>query len=265
MVKPAPAALGAPVRWWRRSPRARRYLLGAVAIGAGVAAWQGLTADRRPNFADYENTAEKKAAFIAYLLPHLRAANADILADRERLLRLRSELASEGAVGFFDERWLRDLATAYALDAPDEPDAPFVDHLLRRVDLIPPSLGLAQAATESAWGTSRFARHGNNLFGTHAHDGSGLVPHRRAAGRRFTVATYESVAESVADYVRNLNTDPRYRHLRAIRADLRRHQRVISGYLLANGLEAYSKLGAEYIDTIQSIISSNQLGKYDKG
>jgi Bax protein len=265
VVKPAPAALGAPVRWWRRSPRARRYLLGAVAIGAGVAAWQGLTTDRLPDFADYENTAEKKAAFIAYLLPHLRATNAEILADRERLLRLRAELAGDGAAGFFDERWLRDLAEDYALDAPDEPDAPFVDHLLRRVDVIAPSLVLAQAANESAWGTSRFAQHGNNLFGMHAHDGSGLVPHRRAAGRRFTVATYDSVAESVDDYMHNLNTDPRYRHLRAIRAALRREHRVISGYLLANGLDAYSKRGSEYIDIIQSIISSNHLGKYDQG
>jgi Bax protein len=240
-------------------------MLGAVVISAGVAAWHGFTTNPLPDFADYETTAERKAAFIAYLLPHLRAANDDILADRDRLLRLRTELAGEGAAGFLDERWLRDLAEDYALDAPDEPDPAFVDHLLRRVDIIAPSLGLAQAANESAWGTSRFARHGNNLFGTHAHDGSGLVPHRRAAGRRFAVATYDSVAESVADYVHNLNTDPRYRHLRAIRADLRREHRAVSGYLLANGLDAYSKRGSEYVDIIQSIISSNHLGKYDKG
>jgi Bax protein len=240
-------------------------VIGAAVVGTSLAAWHWATTDRLPDFTDYDSSPEKRAAFFAYLLPRLRAVNAGILADRDRLLHLRAELARGGSAGFLDRRWLRGLAGDYALDPPDRPDVAFVDHLLRRVDIIPASLVLAQAANESAWGTSRFARHGNNLFGTHAHDGSGLVPHRRAAGRRFTVASYDSASESIEDYVRNLNTDVRYRHLRSIRARLRRDRQPISGYLLANGLDAYSRRGAEYVDIIQSIISSNHLAQYDQG
>ncbi|HVU22724.1 MAG TPA: glucosaminidase domain-containing protein [Opitutus sp.] len=259
----APAAFGAPARWWRRSPRARRYVIGAAVVGAGVAAWHWVTTDRLPDFADYGDSADKKAAFFAYLLPHLQAVNADILADRDRLLRIRTKLVRQGSAGYFDERWVRDVAADYALDPPDQPNVAFMDHLLRRVDVIAPSLVLAQAANESAWGTSRFARDGNNLFGMHTHDGTGLVPHRRAAGRRFTVASYDSVGESIDDYVHNLNTDARYRELRSIRAGLRRQHRVISGEALANGLDAYSRRRSEYVDIIQSIISGNRLAQYD--
>ncbi|HWA86069.1 MAG TPA: glucosaminidase domain-containing protein [Opitutus sp.] len=264
-MNPAAAALGAPVRWWRRSPRARRYLLGAAVVGAGVAAWHWLTIDRLPDFSGYDGSAEKKAAFFAYLLPRLHSVNADILADRERLLRIRAKLAQAGSAGYFDERWLRGVAEDYGLDPPGKLDVAFADHLLRRVDIIAPSLVLAQAATESAWGTSRFARHGNNLFGTHAYDGSGITPRHRAAGRRFTVATYDSATESIDEYVHNLNSDDRYRHLRAIRADLRHQHREISGYELADGLDAYSRRGSEYIEIIRAIITGNRLGKYDKG
>jgi len=164
----------------------------------------------------------------------------------------------------FDDRWLRDLAENYELDPPAHPDAAFADHLLRRVDVIAPSLVLAQAANESAWGTSRFARHGNNLFGMRTWDGEGLVPHHRAEGKTFKVATYDSVRDSLTDYVHNLNTNERYRHLRQIRVDLHQHGKPISGVALANGLNAYSKLGADYIDNIQSIIQSNGLERYDK-
>ena len=262
-MSPVPAGLGAPARWWRRHPRARWPFVGVAAVGAGVLAWRWLATDRLPDFLDYDGSAEKRAAFFAYLLPRLRSVNADILADRERLLRIRAGLARDGSAGFFDKRWLRDLADDYALDPPDHPTVAFADHLLRRVDLIPPSLVLAQAANESAWGTSRFAQHGNNLFGTHAY-GTGLVPRRRAAGRRFRVAIYDSVTGSIDDYVHNLNTDPRYRHLRAIRASLRREHREISGDALAEGLDAYSRQGADYVSIIQSIISSNHLARYDK-
>lgn len=262
-MKPVGAAVGAPPRWWPRSRRARWSVIGAAAVGASVLAWHALRKDRLPDFSDYDGSAEKRDAFFTYLLPRLRSVNADILADRARLSRIRAAIAKGGTTGFFDGRWLRDLAGDYALDPPDSPNLAFVDRLLRRVDVVPPSLALAQAANESSWGRSRFAREGNNLFGTHATDGSGLMPHRRAPGRRFTVASYDSVDESVEDYVRNLNTDPRYRHLRRIRASLRSRREPISGYALAEGLEAYSKQGADYIGIIQSIIRSNRLERYD--
>lgn len=260
----ASAAFGVSARWLRRSPRARRSLIGAAVVVPALLIWHWLPRPGLPDFADYEVPAEKKAAFFNYLLPHVQAVNHDILEDRQRLLRIRDELAEDGSAGFFDERWLANLAEAYELDSPDKPGVSFVDELLRRVDIIAPSLVLAQAANESAWGTSRFARHGNNLFGMRTYEGEGMVPHRRAAGKRFMVATYDSVRDSIAAYVRNLNTNPRYRQLRAIRVDLRRQGQPISGYALANGLRSYSTRGADYIDIIQSIISSNDLRQYDR-
>jgi Bax protein len=257
------AAFGASARWLRRTPWARRSLLGAAVLGTGCWIWRAASDEPLPDFTQAETTAEKKAAFFDFLLPQVRAVNAAIAADRRRLLRVRDELARDGAAGVFDGHWLRGLAEDYELEPPARPDAAFAEQLLRRVDVIAPSLVLAQAANESAWGTSRFARHGNNLFGMRTWDGEGLVPHHRAAGKTFKVAVYDSVRDSLTDYVHNLNTNERYRHLRQIRADLRRHGQPVTGLALANGLRAYSKLGDDYIGNIQDLIRSNRLERDD--
>src|ERR1019366_387998 len=108
---------------------------------------------------------EKKAAFIDYLLPYVRDVNAEILRDRGRLFAVRRAVAGGGSPGIFDGRWLKRISADYEMQLPARIDAAFLDHLLLRVDVIPPSLVLAQAAEESGWGASRFAQHGNNLFG----------------------------------------------------------------------------------------------------
>lgn len=262
-MNPPTASFRATVRWMRRSRRVRRSLAGVAVVGLGWLAWQGLSHDSLPDFSVHAEIADKKTAFFDYLLPHVQRVNAEILADRRRLLRIRAELAEDGQAGWWDTRWVRNLAGRYGLEPADEPDVEWVDGLLRRVDIIAPSLVLAQAANESAWGTSRFAREGNNLFGMRTYDGSGLVPHRRKPGRRFTVATYDSVRESIAAYVHNLNTHYRYRRLRQIRAELREQGRDLSGHALADGLGAYSTRGSAYIAVIQSMIRTNGLVEYD--
>lgn len=238
--------------------------MGAALAGVGALVWTVWPNHDLPDFTVHEDTAEKKEAFFGYLLPYVREVNDAILDDRRKLARIRDELADDGSAGFLDEGWLRRLAGDYDLEVPEKLDAAFADQLLRRVDVIAPSLVLAQAANESAWGTSRFARHGNNLFGMRTYDGDGMVPKRRAAGKKFQVATYPSVRESIAAYVFNLNTHYRYRRLRQIRAELRREGKTISGRLLANGLLAYSTRGSEYVSIIQSMISTNNLAQYDK-
>lgn len=263
-MEPSTATPGNPAGWLRRSVWVRRAVVGAAVLGAGAWGWSLFSGGSMPDFGDIEDTTEKKEAFFAYLLPYVREVNADILRDRRRLLGIRAELAEDGSAGFFDEGWLRRLAEDYGLDVPEELDAAFADKVLLRVDIIAPSLALAQAANESAWGTSRFARRGNNLFGMRAPGEEGMVPRRRAAGKTFKVATYPSVRESIAAYVANLNTHYRYRRLRLIRADLRRQDQVISGHALANGLLAYSTRGAEYVSIIQSMIRTNELGRYDE-
>ncbi|MBW7894598.1 MAG: glucosaminidase domain-containing protein [Opitutaceae bacterium] len=260
----ANASLRASVRWMRRSRRVRRSLAGVAVVGLGWLVWQGLREDALPDFSVHAEITERKAAFFGYLLPQVQRVNAEILAERQRLLRIREELVKEGSAGWIDARWLRKLAGRYELELTGDPDVEFADRLLGRVDIIAPSLVLAQAANESAWGTSRFALQGNNLFGMRTYDGSGLVPHRRKPGRRFTVATYDSVRESIAAYVHNLNTHYRYRRLRQIRAELREQGRDVSGHELANGLGAYSTRGSAYIAVVQSMIRTNGLAEHDE-
>lgn len=258
------ATAGAWARGLRRSPGVRRGVLGAVILLGLYFGWHALTTETLPDFTDHKNTEEKKEAFFSYLLPYVREINADILKDRKRLLKIRRQLSDGSSAGFFDDRFLQHKAEEYGFeDIPDEVTASFADLVLRRVDIIAPSLVLAQAANESAWGTSRFARHGNNLFGMRTYDGSGIVPKKRKAGKQFTVAVYDTPRDSIEAYVHNLNTHNRYKRLRQIRSSLRLQHKPVSGYALANGLMAYSSKGGEYISILQSMISSSNLGQYD--
>ena len=219
-----------------------------------------------PAFAEIEDTAEKKMAFFAFLGPYIEEANKGILRDRRRLSRLESHF-SHGRLNRREARWLREMATSHGLKMePDVPLAPAIlDDLRKRVDLIPPSLALAQAALESGWGTSRFAREGNNLFGMWCYTpGCGIVPKRRPAGATYEVKKYRSPRESFEDYMRNLNTNRAYASLWGIRETLRNEGELVSGIRLADGLHRYSQEGAGYISKIQNLIRSNQLQRYDE-
>ena len=119
-------------------------------------------------------------------------------------------------------RFLSTLSEKYELDTDDLLDPDFLALLLRRVDKIPASLALAQAANESAWGASRFAQDGKNFFGQWCYkDGCGIVPRRRVEGATYEVRSFESVMDSVESYIHNLNTFPNYQMLRRIRQQLR--------------------------------------------
>jgi Bax protein len=137
--------------------------------------------------------------------------------------------------------------------------------MIRRADIIPPSLALAQAAEESGWGTSRFALEGNALFGqwTFAVKGA-LVPKNRDAGKAHRVRAFTSLLDAVRAYVRNLNTHKAYRHFRRERQALRQADRQLAGTVLARTLSSYSERGNKYVRTIQSIITGNQLQNLDK-
>jgi len=257
-------------RWhneWKTSARFRQTVL---KTSVGVIILLGLwfvgrsAVDRSmPDFREFDRVAEKKEAFFGYLLPLVEEINQGISADRERLEGLRDQLAAGSSPGFLDSRWINDLAVAYRFESPEPDSLAFLNELLRRVDAIPPSLVLAQAAHESAWGTSRFARQGNNFFGQRDYRGGGMVPRRRAAGAKWTVATYDHPRASIEAYVHNLNTHDRYRRLRRIRREVRRRDDPLLGSALAPGLLAYSEQGSRYIRLIQSMIRSNDLTRYD--
>lgn len=134
------------------------------------------------------------------------------------------------------------------------------ENLLTKVNVIPPSLALAQAANESAWGSSRFAQKANNLFGEWCFSvGCGIVPNSRPEGKTYEVEKFEKVKDSVASYIHNLNSHPAYSKLREIRKE-----EGIDGLEMAKGLESYSARGEEYIKELQSMIEYNNLEDYDK-
>jgi len=160
---------------------------------------------------------------------------------------------------------LQQLAARYRLRAGEVDDLTLIDALLAKIDVLPPSLVLAQAASESAWGESRFAREANNLYGQWCFStGCGLVPHHRPEGMTHEVTSYPSWQASVSAYFLNINSHPAYQPLRDLRLQRRKQNLAISGELLAAGLEKYSARGTIYIKSLQQIIRVNDLARLDQ-
>ena len=217
-----------------------------------------LMVDRIPNdIAMIESPAERKRLFIKLALPLILHANERIAADRGRLIALRDKIARAVAIPG-DHAWLDGLADRYGLETPD------LDALLRRVDVIPPSLALAQGAEESGWGTSRFVREGNAIFGQRTFDkGAGLVPNNRDSDKKHEVKAFNGLMDSVASYMTNLNTHQAYVEFRRIRAG-QRASGYVDSYSLVGTLDRYSERGEDYIKTIRSIINKNDLRSFDR-
>jgi Bax protein len=220
---------------------------------------------RLPNFTRIHDTGEKKAKFFAFLQPYIRDANAEIGRKRSTLLMVESRVR-QGILNKRDNVWLHRIAREFGLMLdPHVPLTPEdLEVLLLRVDRIPPSLALAQAALESGWGTSRFARKGNNLFGKWCYEpGCGIVPRDRPAGATYELQHYRSPMESFADYIRNLNSNPAYESLWLIRAESRLAGEEATGIELADGIFRYSEEGWLYISKVKGVIRSNGLEAMD--
>jgi len=200
-----------------------------------------------------------KQRFFDKLLPLVTRENERLLGVRRELTDLQTARARSKRLNQTQQKWLRELANDYRIEDSDDPGA-LIESLLQRVDVIPAGLALAQAANESAWGKSRFAKEGNNLFGTWTYDeDKGIKPQRRPAGKTHLVRNYDSLEASVRDYMHNLNSHPAYQPLRKRRAAQRAERQPLSAMHLAGGLTAYSEKGDEYVELIQSMIRSNHL------
>ena len=233
-----------------------------VALPPGTAPERVTEADSTlPDFRAFPAGPERKREFFGFVRPIVTAANAGILEQRSRLQRLReqSEFSKR------DRRWLESAADSYGVALVDQTGAERSRHdvvaeLLLRVDEVPESLALAQAAKESGWGTSRFAREGNNLFGEWCFTaGCGIVPKQRAAGRQHEVERFPSPAESVASYLRNINTHDSYKSFRQARKAQRDSRGTLSGLELAQELSRYSERREAYVRELRALIVGNQL------
>jgi len=201
----------------------------------------------------------RKQDFFDKLLPLVTRENERLLGLRRELTDLQTARARGRRLQAAQLKWLRKLADEYRVAHVDE-TGDLIEALLERVDVIPAGLALAQAANESAWGKSRFAREGNNLFGTWTYDADkGIKPQRRAPGKTHLVRRYDSLELSVRDYMHNLNSHPAYQPLRERRVAQRASRQALSALHLAAGLTAYAENGDEYVELIQSMIHSNKL------
>jgi Bax protein len=212
------------------------------------------------DLASIKEVDRRKAAFAQTLLPLILIVNENVANQRRELVRLRDLRAAGLPLSERQEAWLADLAKQY--NVPDRD----IDKLMLKVDVIPPSLALAQAIEESGWGTSYFARHGNALFGQRAWGDAakGIVPAAREEGATFKVQSFPWVLDAVRAYVRNLNSHPAYAELRRVRAEMRASGEPIDGYTLAGALTRYSERGADYINAIRYLIRENDLAAFDR-
>lgn len=208
-----------------------------------------------PRF-DQQDIKARKAAFFDYLRPIARYHNERIAQDRAEI----EALAAGGSPGWLDRRGIRRLAGKYGIDLEDTGYERALELLERRVDVIPESLVLVQAAKESAWGRSRFARGGNALFGEWCFtEGCGMVPDARPEGRVHEVQSFASVYDAVGSYMRNLNTHASYVDLRTARRRMRENGRRPSGIDLAEYLAHYSERRGAYVAEIKAMIRQNGL------
>ena len=205
-------------------------------------------------FEDMKRTKRKKTLFIRSLLPLILHVNGVIQSQRRTLERLIEIREAGSKLSHRERTWLKRLAKLYRT----KPEKTSV--LLLRVAPIPPSLAITQAAIETGWGKSRFARDGNAMFGQWTYDAKkGLRPLRANAGTRHAVKTYDRLVESAWDYARNLNTNPAYSALRRARA-----AGVKTGHGLAGNLDRYSERGPAYVTLVRKVMKQNNLSRLDK-
>ncbi|GAA6134956.1 glucosaminidase domain-containing protein [Oceaniserpentilla sp. 4NH20-0058] len=213
-----------------------------------------------PDFSNYQDVKKKKNDFFSFLLPKVKQSNDNILIERRGVFELQSALPNLTQAQLTTLSHLKDK---YKVDSEDNHSS--INELIKRIDIIPASLALAQAANESAWGTSRFAQKGNNLFGQWCYvKGCGLVPKQRTSSERHEVAKFKDILASIESYMRNLNSQAAYEKLRDLRAEAREDESMITGISLAKGLWSYSTRREAYIHEIQAMIRHNNLQQFNR-
>ncbi len=209
------------------------------------------------DFAKDPQTLRRKDSFIKVLLPLVLLSNEATLADRRHMLQLISRLDKGHAVTTTNQLWLNRLAERFET-APD--DFPTLRY---RIDAVPPSLAIAQAALETGWGTSRFSHQGNALFGEWTFgDSRGIVPAARGAEQDHKIRAFDNLLHSVLAYMDNLNSHPAYRDFRAHRAQKRAYGETVTGRELTSFLTAYGG-DVAYTDKVLTVIKANRLQHFD--
>ena len=200
-----------------------------------------------------KNTQLKKETFIKIVLPLVVAENEKIFADRKKLIILSDKKFTTDP----EKQWIRQKLLEYKVKKGD------LKELLVRMDIIPASIALAQAAKESGWGTSRFALEGNAIFGQWTWSGQGIAPLDRASNKNHKILKFPILRASVKAYKNNLNTHKSYSKFREKRSQLRAKNKKISGLELTETLNNYAQTGSEYTKILNQIIRQNRLTDFE--
>ena len=200
------------------------------------------------------DTKKHRDLFIKILLPLILDENEKITQDRKKLFKILSK--NFNTVG--ERVWLKRRFKEYKIDDQD------LTKLKLRMDIIPVSIALAQAANESGWGTSRFALEGNALFGQWTWSKKGISPKNKDPNKSHKILQFQILKASVRAYKNNLNTHNAYREFREVRAQLRQENKQIIGLDLTQYLKAYAAIGEKYVAILDDIIERNSLTDFDK-
>ena len=200
-----------------------------------------------------ENSKQRKDFFIQIILPLILQENNNIKLDRKRLFSIINKNNNTE----LEKKWLQKKYKQYGVSSKD------LSTLKIRMDEIPVSLAIAQAAKETGWGTSRFAQEGNALFGQWTWSGEGLKPKDAEKNQGHKVMKFNVLQASVRAYQRNLNTHSSYRKLRQARAELRDSGKPLNSLILVKFLNEYAETGEKYVEVLQQIIKQNNLQDFD--
>jgi len=199
------------------------------------------------------DTHTKKVTFLQILLPV-------VLAEQRWIRNQRKNLALLLAADQLDEQvniQIEDLYKEYKIKK-DQPKQSKKNALLEKYDELPVTLVLAQAAIESGWGTSRFAREGNSLFGEWTFDGTGIIPNGRTSGKTHRIKAFNTLQNSVKSYMKNINSNNAYRDLRKARLKMRENSQSLDARILASGLDKYSEKGSAYVDSLLKVLNTKE-------
>ncbi len=200
-----------------------------------------------------ENTIIRKKLFIQIILPLVIKENNNIKLDRIKLFSIINKSNNTN----LEKKWLKRKFKQYGVLNND------LSSLKVRMDEIPVSMAIAQAAKETGWGTSRFAQEGNALFGQWTWSGEGIKPAAADNNSTHKVMKFKVLQASVKAYHRNLNTHSSYKEFRIARAELRDENKKLDSLMLSNHLDKYAETGKEYVKILQQIIKQNQLTDFD--
>ena len=200
-----------------------------------------------------ENTKKRKDLFIQIILPLVIKENNNIKLDRKKLFSILNKNNNTK----LEKNWLNDKFKQYGVLKKD------LSTLKIRMDIVPVSLAIAQAAKETGWGTSRFALEGNALFGQWTWSGEGIKPAGADSDDTHKVMKFKILKSSVRAYQRNLNTHSSYKNFRLARAELRDNDKILDSIILANYLDKYAETGLQYVKILKKIIEQNDLRDFD--